>query len=98
MSISRNVIQDLIPLYLADEASPDSRVLVEEFLAADPELAAEVVRLKSSSPIQTLTGGNVMSLPQDHEAQTLARTRSELVESLHSCHLFSNALIFLDNF
>jgi anti-sigma factor RsiW len=80
MNISRNVIQDLIPLYLADEASPDTRVLVEDFLAADPELAAEVARLNASSPIQTLTGGNVMSLPQDHEAQTLARTRSELTQ------------------
>jgi anti-sigma factor RsiW len=78
MNISRNVIQDLVPLYLADEASPDTRLLVEEFLAADPELAAEVARLKSSSPTQTLTGGNVVSLPQDHEAQTLARTRSAL--------------------
>ncbi|MFZ3339464.1 MAG: hypothetical protein WA609_08795 [Terriglobales bacterium] len=80
MNISRNVIQDLIPLYLADEASPDTRAVVEEFLAADPELTAEVARLKSSSPSQTLTGGNVMSLPLDHEVQTLARTRSELAQ------------------
>jgi anti-sigma factor RsiW len=78
MNISRNVIQDLIPLYLADEACPDTRALVEEFIAADAELAAEVARMKSTSPNQILTGGNIMSLPQDHETQTLARTRSEI--------------------
>jgi anti-sigma factor RsiW len=78
MQISRNVILDLIPLYLADEASAESRALVEEYLAADPALAADVARLKSSSAKQTFTGGNIMPLPQDHEAQTLARTRSEI--------------------
>ncbi|MGA7291166.1 MAG: hypothetical protein WBW53_02755 [Terriglobales bacterium] len=80
MNISRNVIQDLIPIYLADEASLDTRAVVEEFLAADPELAAEVERLQSNSPRQTFTGGKVMSLPQDHETQTLMRTRSELAQ------------------
>ena len=78
MNVSRNVIHDLVPLYLADEASAHTRALIEEFLAADPELAGEVARLQSSSTNPTLTGGNVMSLPQDHETQTLARTRSEL--------------------
>jgi anti-sigma factor RsiW len=37
--IERNVILDLLPLYLAGEASPDSQALVEEYLASDPELA-----------------------------------------------------------
>jgi anti-sigma factor RsiW len=78
MNISRNVIQDLIPLYLADEACPDTRALVEEFIATDAEVAAEVTRLKSISPNQIPTGGTIMSLPQDHETQTLARTRSEI--------------------
>lgn len=39
MEITRNVILDLLPLYLADEASEDSRQLVEQFLAKDPQLA-----------------------------------------------------------
>ena len=41
MNVSRNVIHDLVPLYLADEASADTRALIEEFLAADPELAGQ---------------------------------------------------------
>jgi anti-sigma factor RsiW len=39
MEITRDVILDLMPLYLADELSADSRALVERFLDTDPELA-----------------------------------------------------------
>lgn len=38
MKISRDVILDLLPLYLANEASEDTRALVEQFLADDPAL------------------------------------------------------------
>jgi hypothetical protein len=37
--ITRNVIIDLMPLYLAGEASQDTRELVEEYLTNDKELA-----------------------------------------------------------
>lgn len=37
--IDRNVILDLLPLYLAGEVSPETQALVEEYLASDPELA-----------------------------------------------------------
>jgi hypothetical protein len=39
MEITRNVILDLLPLYLGDEVSADTRALVEEYLETDPELA-----------------------------------------------------------
>jgi anti-sigma factor RsiW len=39
MEITRNIIQDLLPLYLAGEASTDSLTLVETYLETDPELA-----------------------------------------------------------
>ncbi|TKJ29065.1 MAG: hypothetical protein CEE40_09845 [Chloroflexi bacterium B3_Chlor] len=39
MEITRNVILDLLPLYVANEVSADTRTLVEEYLATDPELA-----------------------------------------------------------
>ena len=39
MEITRNVILDLLPLYLADEVSADTRALVEGYLKTDPELA-----------------------------------------------------------
>ena len=37
--ITRNIIIDLMPLYLAGEASQDTRELVEEYLKNDKELA-----------------------------------------------------------
>jgi uncharacterized membrane protein len=40
MQVTRNVILDLLPLYLADEVSTDTRTLVEKYLEADPELAS----------------------------------------------------------
>jgi len=39
MEISRSVILDLLPIYIADEASPETRHLVDEYLETDPELA-----------------------------------------------------------
>ena len=39
MDITRNVILDLLPLYVADEVSADTRALVEKYLETDPELA-----------------------------------------------------------
>ena len=38
MEITRNVILDLLPLYLANEVSADTRVLIEKYLKNDPEL------------------------------------------------------------
>jgi len=38
MTVTRDVIYDLLPPYFSGDASPDSRALVEEFLAKDPEL------------------------------------------------------------
>jgi anti-sigma factor RsiW len=40
MEITRNVILDLLPLYVADELSADTRALVEKYLETEPELAA----------------------------------------------------------
>ena len=39
MKITKNVILDLLPLYLANEVSADTRALVEDYLETDSELA-----------------------------------------------------------
>jgi anti-sigma factor RsiW len=41
---------DLLPLYLSDEASPDSRALVQEHLEKDPELARLATQWKDRLP------------------------------------------------
>jgi len=39
MEVTRSVILDLLPLYVANEVSADTRALVEKYLLTDPELA-----------------------------------------------------------
>src|SRR4029453_17857458 len=67
-NITRDVIADLWPIYDAGEASTDTRAIVEEFLAADPEFAA-TLRAKPN-----INGG--VTVPLDIEAASLKRTRN----------------------
>jgi anti-sigma factor RsiW len=42
MNITPDVITDLLPIYLAGEASPGTRALLEEYLRDNPAFAKEV--------------------------------------------------------
>ena len=46
MKITRDVIYDLLPGYFAGEVSADTRVLIDEFLATDPEFARMTSRFQ----------------------------------------------------
>jgi anti-sigma factor RsiW len=50
MNVTRDVVKDLLALYLAGEASADTRALVEERLAADPDLAREAEAARAAGP------------------------------------------------
>ncbi len=39
MTVTRDVVLDLLPLYFAGEVSADTRALVDEFLRTDPDFA-----------------------------------------------------------
>jgi hypothetical protein len=45
MNITRDIVLDLLPLYVAGEASQASRTAIESFLEADPELAGQVEQM-----------------------------------------------------
>lgn len=47
MEITRNVILDLLPLYVANEVSADTRALIEEYLETDTELAKVAKQLSA---------------------------------------------------
>lgn len=73
MKITRDVINDLLPLYLAGEVSADSRLLVDEFLREHPDVA-RVVReqaVRAASALNEMVPGP----PPDLEKQTFERTR-----------------------
>jgi len=71
MNITRDVILDLLPLYLADEASPATRALVEEYVQQDAELARHI-RLQRTD---NLAGDVPSALPPDLELRSFRRTR-----------------------
>ncbi|GAB3092816.1 hypothetical protein [Lysobacter terrae] len=50
MQLHENVILDLLPLVRSGRASHESRLLVEEYLAAHPELAQVAALLPSPDP------------------------------------------------
>jgi anti-sigma factor RsiW len=73
MNVTRNVVLDLVPAYLAGDASADTRALVDEYLATDPELArwmadqrTDVFAVVDDEP------------PRDLGMRTLRRTRKRL--------------------
>jgi anti-sigma factor RsiW len=71
MTIPKDVILDLLPLYMAGEASPATRLFVEEYLATDPELAR---RIRSQWQTE-LARGFAAELPPELELRSLRRTR-----------------------
>ena len=65
MEISRNVILDLLPLYIADEASPETSALVEEYLETDPELAKIADKLSGAELLKEVP----IPITKEHEME-----------------------------
>ena len=74
MSVPREVILDLLPVYLSGDASPASRALVENYLKQDPELAQRM-RLQWT---ESLKRAAPPGLPPGLELKSLKRTRTLL--------------------
>lgn len=66
--ITRDVVSDLWPVYESGEASGDTRTLVDEFLATDPEFA-RILRARPAELERAVT------VPPDAGAVALTRTR-----------------------
>jgi anti-sigma factor RsiW len=75
MNVTRDIIMDLLPVYVSGEASADTRRLVEEFLEEDPDLG----RLATSLDLRTDPFPKPdLDLPAGLERRALERTRSLL--------------------
>ena len=48
MNVTKDIINDLIPLYAAGECSTDTRALVEEYLQQHPQQAGELRRIMNT--------------------------------------------------
>jgi len=71
MNVTREVILDLLPVYLAGEASASTCALIEEYLQQDPELARHV-RTRAAENLATITHA---PLSPDIELRSLKRAR-----------------------
>src|SRR5262245_7015380 len=49
MTVTQDVVRDLVPVYLAGDASADTRRLVEQFAARDPAIAREIEGAREST-------------------------------------------------
>jgi hypothetical protein len=54
MKVTRNVILDLLPLYIGDEVSEDTRALVKEYMNTDPELLEIAERSRAATQKQVV--------------------------------------------
>ena len=70
MNVTKDVISDLYPLYVENECSPDTRPLVEEYLADNPKDAAEFQQIAS-----TVLPRNAQSTRNDNEVRSLREAR-----------------------
>jgi hypothetical protein len=97
MEITRNVIEDLLPLYLADEVSADTRALVDEYLKTDPKLAgmakeSATMELPKDIPV-SLTKEDKMEAYK--EAKRLMFLRTIILSVVISGSLIAMVLIWL---
>lgn len=72
MKITRDVITDLLPVYFSDEASADTKALVNEFLKDDPEFAKLIGEKDDTLPESEI------KLTKETEMNTLNETKKLL--------------------
>jgi len=72
-TITRDVITDLLPVYLSGEASADTKALVETFVKSDPEFAQFV-----GQETRAAFGGRTASAAPDREMIALRRAKRRI--------------------
>lgn len=69
--IPQHVILDLLPLYLAEEVSGETRNLIEEYLKTDPQLATLAEQAKRATSLQEIPA----PLKKENEMEALKKTK-----------------------
>jgi len=71
----QHVILDLLPLYLANEVSADTRTLIEEYLRADPQLAKLAEQAQHAASLQEIPA----PLKKETEMESLKKAKRQMV-------------------
>jgi anti-sigma factor RsiW len=80
--IPQHVILDLLPLYLADEVSAETRNLIEEYLKTDPQLATLAEQAKHASTLQEIPA----PITKETEMEALKKVKKMMLSVQH--HVF----------
>ena len=96
MNVTREVVMDLLPVYLSGDASADTRDLVETFLKQDQELAQSI----RGRWVENMAKAVPSSLPPELELRAFRRTRGLLALQrwLMGFGMFLTALPFSSQF
>src|SRR6478672_7822643 len=76
MNITRDVVADLLPAYLSGEASADTKALIDELAARDPDIAG-LVAASRNERTDAMAHAHV-PLPPNLERDIVTRTRAVL--------------------
>jgi len=76
--IPQHVILDLLPLYLADEVSEETRDLIEEYLKTDPQLAKLAEQAKQAPSLQEIPA----PLNKETEMKSYKKGKKLMIEHL----------------
>ena len=74
--IPQHVILDLLPLYLAEEVSDETRNLIEEYLKTDPQLATLAEQAKRATSLQEIPA----PLKKENEMEALKKVKKLMVQ------------------
>jgi anti-sigma factor RsiW len=82
MDIPRHLIIDLLPLYLAEEVSAETRTVIEEYLKTDPQLAALAEQAKNVPSLQEIPA----PINKESEMEALKKVKKMMLSVQH--HVF----------
>ena len=96
--IPQHVILDLLPLYLANEVSQETRNLIDEYLKHDPQLATLAEQAKRATALQEIPA----PLKKENEMEALKKVKKLMIQhnvflalAVLNTFAFGMSLIFL---
>ena len=87
MQITENIIHDLLPLYLAEEVSMETKAMIEDYLETDVQLAKMVEKAK----LVPQTAEIVEPVDMDDEMKTFRKAQRKMLQE----HMFVQYYVFL---
>lgn len=81
-NIPQHVILDLLPLYLAEDVSDETRKLIEEYLKTDPQLATLAEQAKNVPSLQEIPA----PINKETEMESLKKVKKMMLSVQH--HVF----------